>query len=454
MTATSSPSTYGVPKEEFEHLQVKLRDFMRVHVYPNEKLFEEQSREIADAGNEWYDPPILMELKDKAKAAGLWNLWLSKELAGVMDLGPNYAGPGLSNLQYAQLCAIMGTSSHMEFASHAMNCCSPDTGNMETLGRFGTPEQKEKWLKTLLDGTTRSAYAMTEPDYASSDAKNVRISIEKDVSKGEYVINGRKWFITGAGSLHCNIIILLGAIEGKQSVVLVPMATPGITLLRPMKVLGDDDAPKGHMDMTFENVRVPFANILAGEGRGGEIAQARLGPGRLHHCMRAIGTAERAIALMCYRTSRREAFGKKLSQFDSIVQDIAKSRNEITMCTMLVEAAAHKIDTSGSKAARKELSMCKSVVPKTVQEIVDRAMQAHGAMGLSQDTFLATAFNWARWLRYADGPDEVHWKVVGSLELKEQSQSELALLGHYPVDKERVFRRSTDPISPTVRARL
>mmetsp|Transcript_46283 Transcript_46283/g.86716 ORF Transcript_46283/g.86716 Transcript_46283/m.86716 type:complete len:452 (+) Transcript_46283:51-1406(+) len=449
-----SPSMHGVSDSDFEQYQVKLREFMRTHIYPNEKLFEEQSRAIADAGNEWYDPPILVELKGKAKSAGLWNLWLSRQLASVMDLGPEYEGPGLSNLQYAQLCAIMGTSNHMEFASHAMNCCSPDTGNMETLGRFGTREQKEKWLKTLLDGTTRSAYAMTEPQHASSDAKNVRISIHKEMSAGEYVINGEKWWITGAGSLHCNIIILLGAIDGKQSVVLVPMDTPGITLLRPMKVLGDDDAPKGHMHILFENVRVPFANILAGEGRGGEIAQARLGPGRLHHCMRAIGTAERAIALMCYRTSRREAFGKKLSEFDSIVQDIAKSRNEITMCTMLVENAAHKIDTSGSKAARKELSMCKSVVPRTVQHIVDRAMQAHGAMGLSQDTFLATAFNWARWLRYADGPDEVHWKVVGSLELKEQAKSELALLGHYPVNKEHVFRRSTDPISPAARARL
>lgn len=449
-----SPSMLGVSDEEFQDLQGKLQEFMRDHVYPNEKLFEEQSRAIADAGNEWYDPPILLHLKEKAKSLGLWNLWLSRELASVMDLGPGYEGRGLSNLQYAQLCVIMGTSNHMEFASHAMNCCSPDTGNMETLGRFGTTEQKEKWLKTLLDGTTRSCYAMTEPDQASSDAKNVRIRIEKDPANSEYVINGRKWFITGAGSLHCNIIILLGAIEGKQSVVLVPMDTPGITLLRPMLVLGDDDAPKGHMDMIFENVRVPFANILAGEGHGSRIAQARLGPGRLHHCMRAIGTAERAISLMCYRTARREAFGKKLSEFDSIMQEIAKSRNELTMCTLLVEQAARKIDSSGSKAARKELSMAKSVVPRAVQTIVDRAIQMHGAMGLTQDTFLATAFNWARWLRFADGPDEVHWKVVGSLELKEQATSELGLLGHYPVRDDRVFRRTTDPLSAAVKARL
>jgi len=452
--ASMAVHTSGIPDAEFVQLTAKLRAFMSAEIYPNEKAFEEQNRAVADAGNEWYDPPILNELKEKAKAAGLWNLWLSRELAGVMDLGPGYEGGGLSNLQYAQLVAIMGTSNHMEFASHAMNCCSPDTGNMETLGRFGTREQKQQWLKTLLDGKTRSCYAMTEPDHASSDAKNVRISIRKDMSTGEYVINGRKWFITGAGSLHCNIMILLGSIDGKQSMVLVPMSAPGITFLRPMHVFGDDDAPKGHMDMILEDVRVPFANILAGEGRGGEIAQARLGPGRLHHCMRAIGTAERAIALMCYRTSRREAFGKKLSEFDTTLQDIAKSRNELTMATMLVENAARKIDTSGSKAARKELSMAKSVVPLAVQLIVDRAIQLHGAMGLTQDTFLATAFNWARWLRFGDGPDEVHWKVVGSIELKEQKSSTLGMLGHYTVDKERVFRRSTDPISAAVQAKL
>lgn len=439
---------------DFEHIERKLREFMRREIYPNEQLFLEQSRRIAEAGNEWYDPPILVELKLKAKAAGLWNLWLSGALADVMDLGPGYTGGGLSNLEYARLVAIMGTSNHMEFASHAMNCCSPDTGNMETLGRFGTREQKARWLRPLLDGITRSCYAMTEPEHASSDANNVRIRIDRDAAAGEYVINGRKWFITGAGSLHCNIMILLGEIGGKKSVVLVPMGTPGLTLLRPLSVLGDDDAPKGHMDILFEDVRVPLANILAGEGRGSEIAQARLGPGRLHHCMRCIGTAERAISLMCYRASNRVAFGKKLAEFDNILQDIAKSRNEITMATMLVEAAARKIDDAGSKAARKELSMCKSVVPLALQAIVDRAIQMHGAMGLSQDTFLATAFNWARWLRFADGPDEVHWKVVAGLELKEQRASELAALGHYPVDMGRVFRRSTDPISDAVRARL
>lgn len=440
--------------EEFDRLQATLRDFMRTEIYPNEQLFLKQSREIAEAGNEWYDPPILVDLKAKAKAAGLWNLWLSRELANVMDLGPGYEGGGLSNLQYARLVAIMGTSNHMEFAAHAMNCCSPDTGNMETLGRFATREQKQLWLKPLLDGITRSCYAMTEPDHASSDAKNVRIQIDRDVSAGEYVITGRKWFITGAGSLHCNIMILMGALEGKQSMVLIPMNTPGITLLRPMLVLGDDDAPKGHMDILFENVRVPFGNILAGEGRGSEIAQARLGPGRLHHCMRLIGTAERAISLMCYRTSNRTAFGKKLAEFDTMIQEIAKCRNELTMATMLVESAAHRIDEAGSKAARKELSMAKAVVPLTVQLIIDRAIQAHGAMGLTQDTFLATAFNWARWLRFADGPDEVHWKVVGSMELKSQAKSELYALGHYPVDKTHIFRRSTDPISDAVRAKL
>ena len=457
---TLSTMNPGLPDPAFQDMRRKLWKFMEEDIYPNEKLFEKQSRAIERAGNEWYDPSILTELKTKAKAAGLWNLWLPNELGQVMDLGADGEGAGLNTFQYGSLCEIMGTSNHMEFASHAMNCCSPDTGNMETIGRFGTAEQKEQWLRPLLDGHMRSCFAMTEPAVASSDATNVSISIEKDEHRQEYVVNGRKWFITGAGSLHCQICILMGktdlsaARHLQQSMILVPMDTPGITLLRPMHVMGDDDAPKGHMDMLFEDVRVPFANVLAGEGRGFEIAQARLGPGRIHHCMRLIGAAERALSLMCRRTTERHAFGKQLAEFDTILQDIAKSRNEISMARMLVQHAASIMDAKGSKAARKELSMCKSVVPLTVQAVVDRCIQAHGAMGLSQDTPLASTFNWARWLRFADGPDEVHWRTVGKLELSQQKDSLLFNLGHYKHDMNDIFRRSTDTISPEVRAKL
>lgn len=445
----------------FAALEAELRSFMVESVYPAEKRFEEESHAISAAGSEWTDPPVLLELKAQAKSRGLWNLWLSTELAEVMDMGRGYEGAGLSNLQYATLAELAGTSNHMELAAHAMNCCSPDTGNMETIGRFGTREQKDCWLRPLLDGSIRSCFAMTEPAVASSDASNVEISIVKEHATREFVVNGRKWWITGAGSLHCQVMILMGktdrgAAKGQQqSMLLIPMATtPGITLLRPMTVLGDDDAPKGHMDILFDDVRVPFDAILAGEGRGSEIAQARLGPGRIHHCMRLIGTAERTISLMCRRSNQREAFGRKLSQFDNVLENIAKSRNEVTMARMLVLAAARKMDEEGSKAARKELSMCKSVVPRLVQEVVDRAMQVHGAMGLSQDTFLATAFNWARWLRYADGPCEVHWRTVGRIELSEQQDSVLYQLGHYPVDETKIFRRTTDPISAWSRAKL
>jgi alkylation response protein AidB-like acyl-CoA dehydrogenase len=273
---------------------------------------------------------LVIASQEKAKELGLWNLWLPNDTAAAA--GGGYTGAGLTNLQYANLCEIMGTANHMEFCSEVCNCASPDTGNMETLARFANEEQKAQWLRPLLDGKIRSCFAMTEPDVASSDATNISISIDKDHAKGQYVINGKKWWITGAGSLHCQIMILMGKTDPngsrskQQSMILVPMNTPGITLLRPMSVIGDDEAPKGHMEILFEDVRVPFENILAGEGRGFEIAQARLGPGRVHHCMRLLGTAERALSLMCKRSEERVAFGKKLNEFDTILQDIARSR--------------------------------------------------------------------------------------------------------------------------------
>lgn len=447
----------------YQELRQKLLAFMREEVYPNEERFRTESHHIGATSNEWTHAPVLVELKEKAKARGLWNLWFAKDLAKVAGLGAGYEGGGLSNFQYGSLCEIMGTSNHMELAAEAMNCASPDTGNMETIARFGTTAQKEQWLKPLLDGRIRSCFAMTEPGVASSDATNISASIVRDEAAGQYVINGRKWWITGAGSLHCKICIFMGRTaptgsdagkHGTASVVLVPMDTPGITLLRPMQVLGDDEAPKGHFEMLFEDVRVPFANILAGEGRGFEIAQARLGPGRIHHCMRLLGTAERSLSAMCRRVESRTAFGKKLAEFDTILVDIARSRAEIDQARMLVQRAAARIDKDGSKAARQELSMAKFVVPMMVQTVADRAMQAHGAMGLSQDTMLATALTWARWLRYADGPDEVHLRTVGRLELKEQHSSHLYALAPYEPPAGKVFRRSTDPISAAVRSRL
>ena len=464
-----------LPPHQFQALKTTLWAFMQNHVYPAETAFRDESHRIGQT-NEWYDGPTLLRLKRIAQEQGLWNLWMSTELANVMDLGPRYQGAGLSNVQYAELCEIAGTSNHMELASHAMNCCSPDTGNMETLGRFGTTAQKDKWLRPLLDGTIRSCFAMTEPAVASSDASNIEMTIVRDEARQEYVINGRKWWITGAGSLHCQVMIVMGKTDPtalrhvQQSMVLIDLAnTPGISLLRPMTVLGDDDAPKGHMDMLFTDVRVPFDNLLGQEGSGFEIAQARLGPGRLHHCMRLIGTGERAISLMCRRSEERVAFGRKLSAIDVVLKEIALSRNDLDMARYLVLSAAKKIDEVGSKEARKELSMCKSTVPLVVGRVVDRAMQVHGAMGLSQDTFLATAANWCRWLRFADGPDEVHWRTVGKIELREQKEGGggkgvLYGLGHYPtayhgggwVDgKERVvWRRTDDKVSEGVLSKL
>eukprot|EP00040_Diaphanoeca_grandis_P014490 m.73556 g.73556 ORF g.73556 m.73556 type:complete len:460 (+) comp24572_c0_seq1:23-1402(+) len=447
---------------DFEALKEKLWAFMHEHIYPNEQLFMKQCEHIGHTTNEWTHAPILVELMQIAKRAGIWNCFLpvdSAKLAGEQGK----LGGGLNNRQYAEICEIMGTAVPMEFAAQATNCTSPDTGNMEVLARYGTQAQRERWLVPLLEGKIRSCFAMTEPDVASSDATNISIRIDRDEAAGEYVINGSKWYITGAGSLHCEIMILMGKtsttgkIHQQQSQILVPMNTPGMTLLRPMMAFGDIDAPKGHMEIKFENVRVPFENVLLGEGRGFEISQGRLGPGRIHHCMRLIGNAERALALMCKRVEKRVAFGKKLSKFANIQQDIAKSRVEIECARLLVHKAADMMDTLGNKdpRTRQLLSLVKAHVPITVQGIADRCIQAYGAMGLSQDTPLFATFAGARWLRCADGPDEVHLQTAARLELAIQKFSPLHSLGDYPVDRtQKPFRKSADPISAETQALL
>jgi len=443
-------------EERFEALKAQLWDFMRADIYPNEKLFLQQSHEIGARSNEWTHPPILIELIQKAKAAGLWNMFLpidSAKLAGQRYVDMTY---GLTNRQYAEVCEILGTAAPMEFAAQATNTTSPDTGNMEVLARYGSPAQREQWLVPLLEGKIRSCFAMTEPDVASSDATNIGIEIARDEARQEYVINGKKWWITGAGSLHCKIMILMGKTDPKahmynqQSQILVPMDTPGITLVRPMMAFGDDDAPKGHMEILFENCRVPFSNVLLGEGRGFEISQGRLGPGRIHHCMRLLGQAERALSLMCKRAQERKGFGKKFTKFDTVIQDIAKSRCDIECCRLLLFQAADLMDKNGNADphTRQLLSLVKAHIPMTVQTIVDRSMQVHGAMGFCQDTPLFMAFCGARWLRMADGPDEVHWRTAARIELQKQEDNPLYEIGHYPVDKSQVFRKSTDPVSP------
>jgi alkylation response protein AidB-like acyl-CoA dehydrogenase len=456
--------------ENYDALKASLWRFMEREVYPNEQRFFREQKAIAEEfGSEWTHPPVLEELKAKAKAAGLWNLFLpvdSAELAGR-------AGGGLTNLQYAEICEIMGTSNHIEFAAQCCNCTSPDTGNMEVLARFGSEEQKRQYLEPLLAGEIRSCFAMTEPDVASSDASNIGIEIRREGE--EYVINGSKWWITGAGSLHCKIMILMGKTDptaqkyAQQSQILVPMDTPGITLIRPMTVFGEDDAPKGHMEIEFSDCRVPVSNALLGEGRGFEISQARLGPGRIHHCMRLIGQCERAVALLCTRVESRTAFGRKLSTFDTILLQVGQCRAEIEQARLLVREAADQMDTHGNADGhtRKLLSLTKAVVPEMAQRLIDRVIQAHGAMGVSQDTFLTEAFTSARTLRLADGPDEVHWRTAGRLELTQQGASDQRLSGSGALQKVgdygdanraaarmAPFRRSGDPISRAALERI
>lgn len=419
----------------FEALKERLWRFMREDIYPNEERFHAECQAIGQLpGSQWTHPAVLVELMAKAKAAGLWNLWLPNDTARLA--GADFKGAGLANAQYAELCEIMGTASHMELAAQATNCASPDTGNMETLARFGNAEQKERWLRPLLAGDLKSAFAMTEPGVASSDASNISIRI--DTRGDDYVINGSKWWITGAGSVHCGILIVMGKTDPdaapfeQQSMLLVPTDAPGLTFVRPLATMGDVEPPKGHMEILFENVVVPRSSVLHREGAGFLIAQARLGPGRIHHCMRLIGTAERCLSIMVARAESRVAFGRKLADYSTVLEDIARSRAEIDQARMLVRHTARLLDEVGSKLARKELSMCKAVVPKMVQEVADRAMQVHGAMGISQDTFLPTAFSWARWLRFADGPDAVHMRTVARIEIKQQKANGGSTLYNLP----------------------
>lgn len=393
--------------DKAKHLQQQLIQFMEEHVYPNEHLHHEQ---IAQADNRWAPTAILEELKGKAKAAGLWNLFLPESEFGA----------GLSNFEYAHLCEIMGRS-HM--APEVFNCSAPDTGNMEVLARYGSKEHQEQWLKPLLNGEIRSCFSMTEPAVASSDATNIACEIRRDGD--EYVINGRKWWSSGAMTTTCKIAIVMGktdptaARHAQQSMILVPFDTPGVNIVRPLTVFGYDHAPHGHAEIVYDNVRVPASNILLGEGRGFEIAQGRLGPGRIHHCMRTIGVAERALEAMCQRVNEREAFGKQLVRFDSIRKDIARSRMEIEQARLLTLKAAHMMDTVGNKVARQEIAMIKVAAPNMALAVLDRAIQAHGALGVCQDTFLAASWAHIRTLRLADGPDEVHLDSIAKIELRD-----------------------------------
>ncbi len=397
------------PSAKTKELRQRLQAFMDAHLYPNERRFEEET-----ASAPWKPTQIVEELKVKARGEGLWNLFLPEDPSGA----------GLSNLEYASLCEIMGRS-HM--APEIFNCSAPDTGNMEVLVRYGTAEQKEKWLKPLLAGEIRSCFAMTEPDVASSDATNIAASI---VRKGdEYIINGRKWWSSGAGDPRCKIAIFMGksdpaaATHKQQSMILVPLDAPGVKIVRMLKVYGYDHAPHGHAEIHFENVRVPAANMLLGEGRGFEIAQGRLGPGRIHHCMRCIGVAERALETMCKRVQARVAFGKPLAEQGTIRAGIAESRMEIEQARLLTLKAAHMMDTVGNKAARAEIAMIKVVAPNVALRVLDRAIQAHGGAGVSQDTFLASAWAMVRTLRLADGPDEVHIESIAKWELAKTRKS-------------------------------
>ena len=393
----------------FEHsdkvkdLVGRLEAFMDEHVYPNEKRFFDE----IEQGDRWEPPALLDELKPLAQKAGLWNLFLPKDYGEF--------SPGLTNLEYAPLAEVMG---RVVWAPEVFNCSAPDTGNMEVLARYGNAEQQQEWLVPLLRGEIRSAFAMTEPAVASSDATNVQCSITRDGD--DYVVSGRKWYISGACNNHTKIMIVMGKSDPdnenryqQQSMILVPMDAEGVEVVRPMQVFGFDDAPEGHAEVAFNDVRVPAANLLLGEGRGFEIAQGRLGPGRIHHCMRLVGVAQRALEMMCERAEDRVAFGRPLSKQQSVREDIAKSACEIEQARLLTLKAAARMDDGGNKAAKDLIAMIKIVAPTMACTILDRAIQIHGAAGVSQDFFLARAYAGARSIRLADGPDQVHMMQLG-----------------------------------------
>lgn len=400
---------------QFEHtakvqeLMQRVSAFMEAHVYPNEARFE---AEVAE-GDRWAPTRVIEELKEKAKAQGLWNLFLPESAHGA----------GLTNLEYAPLAEIMG---RVQWASEVFNCSAPDTGNMETIHLYGTQEQRDRWLMPLLEGKIRSGFAMSEPEIASSDATNIQARIERVASpEGDYyLINAHKWWTSGANDPRCKVLIVMGKTDAKnpdkykqQSMILVPMDTPGITVLRHLPTFGYDDAPHGHAEVLFQNVRVPGANILVGEGKGFEIAQGRLGPGRVHHCMRLVGLAERALERMCKRLSKRVAFGKALAEQTVWLERIAEARILVDQARLLTLKTAWMMDTVGNKEARKEIAMIKVAAPAMACRVIDWAIQAHGAAGVSDDFGLGYAYTTARWLRIADGPDEVHRNQIGKLEL-------------------------------------
>ena len=388
--------------DKVKQLMATLTAFMDEHVYPNEALYQQQVEQ-----NPWTTPAIMEELKAKAKKAKLWNLFL--------PLSYGDYSPGLTNLEYAPLAEIKGK---VYWAPEVFNCSAPDTGNMEVLAKYGSEQQKQQWLEPLLSGDIRSAFAMTEPDVASSDATNIETRIIRDGD--EYVISGKKFYISGACREQCKILIVMGKTDPdnenrhiQQSQILVPINTPGVNITRPMKVFGYDDSPEGHAEVIFDNVRVPVDNIIAGEGRGFEIAQGRLGPGRIHHCMRSIGAAQRALELMCQRASNRVVFGQSMIKQQSVREDIAKSACQIEQARLLTLKAAQKMDTVGNKAAKDLIAMIKIVAPNVALDVLDRAIQIHGAVGVSQYTFLAHQFAGQRTLRLADGPDQVHMMQLG-----------------------------------------
>lgn len=391
--------------DKTKQLLVRLKAFMDRHVYPNERKFMEQVAE----GDRWQPTAIIEQLKEQAKAEGLWNLFLPESELGA----------GLTNTEYAPLCEVMG---RVMWAPEVFNCSAPDTGNMEVLVRYGTPAQKEQWLKPLLEGRIRSCFAMTEPAVASSDATNIESSIRREGE--EYVINGRKWWSSGANDPRCKVFIFMGKTDpdnpsrhSQQSMILVPKDAPGVKVLRHLPVFGYDDAPHGHAEVLFENVRVPASNILLGEGRGFEIAQGRLGPGRIHHCMRLIGLAERALEKMCQRTMTRVAFGKPVAAQTVTLERIAEARIMIDSSRLLTLKAAYMMDTVGNKVAAKEIAMIKVAAPNMACQVIDWAIQAHGGGGVTDDFGLSYAYAQARTLRLADGPDEVHRNQIGKLEL-------------------------------------